>query len=117
MMFIVRNDGIRPAGLEVKMVRQTPELVANGRATTDYFCIGDPEAARAAGLNVVAVHDGWYRDDTKGGVAVWGQGKYWEVRDTHFTVKEAVGPDGPAVAAPASDQEVFNVRGAIFGAN
>ncbi len=33
------------------------------------------------------VHDGWYADDTGGGVAIWGQGRHWEIRDTPFTVR------------------------------
>ncbi|MDQ2804052.1 MAG: hypothetical protein M3Y41_15770, partial [Pseudomonadota bacterium] len=78
------------------------------------FCTGDLDAARAAGLSVFPVHDGWYADDTGGGVAVWGQGRYWEVRDTPFTVKEASGPSEPR-EAPA-DMEPLNVRQAIFGA-
>jgi hypothetical protein len=65
------------------------------------------------GLKVIPVHDGWYADDTGGGVAVFGQGKFWEVRDTPFSVKEA----DAAVVAPseAVDGEIVNVRGAIFG--
>ena len=50
-----------------------------------------------------------------GGVAIWGQGKYWEIRDTPFTVKEAVGPAADSEAAPA-DSEHVEIRRAIFGA-
>ena len=49
-----------------------------------------PEAAlqamRDRGWSLVALRDGWYADDGEGGVAVWGQGAYWEVRDTPFSV-------------------------------
>ncbi len=50
------------------------------------------ERLRAEGWNVVTLRDGWYQGDDEGGVAIWGHGKYWEVRDTPFSVKEAVGP-------------------------
>jgi hypothetical protein len=67
------------------------------------------------GLTVVPVHDGWYANDTGGGVAIFGQGKFWEVRDTPFTVKEA---DAAVVttSGTAAVGEFVNVRGAIFGA-
>jgi hypothetical protein len=55
----------------------------------DLFCVGDeeaPERLRAQGWNVVLLHDGWYADDEGGGVAVWGNGRYWEVRATPFDV-------------------------------
>ena len=51
-------------------------------------------ALRASGWEVVELRDGWYEDDRGGGIAISGQGKYWEIRDTPFTVKEAVGPGG-----------------------
>jgi hypothetical protein len=103
MMFIVRTDGKRP-DLSVKMTRRAPD----GSGKTDYFCVGDP-----AGLPVIAVHDGWYADDTGGGVAIFGQGKFWEVRDTPFSVVDA--DDGVAEKAAAPVAEIVNVRGAIFG--
>src|SRR5262249_30721337 len=98
MMFVVRTTGPAPAadGIAVKLARRTPAIVAEG-PTTDYFCVGEPaarDALRAAGRPVVELRDGWYADDTGGGVAIWGQGQYWEVRDTPFRVKEAVGPSG-----------------------
>ncbi|HTB43019.1 MAG TPA: hypothetical protein VK741_05285 [Acetobacteraceae bacterium] len=114
MMFLIRNDGRRPEGLEVKLRRRTPALVARGADLVDWFCLGDPEAARNAGHSVVMLHDGWYADDAGGGVTVFGP--YWEIRDTPFTVREAA-PD-PASAARHDDQvaEIVNVRKAIFGA-
>ena len=80
----------------------------------DFFCDGDPDAAKAQQLNVVPVHDGWYADDTGGGVAIWGQGRFWEIRDTPFTVRET-SADGPIQAASATEGDVVNVRRAIFG--
>jgi len=114
MMFIVRNNGERPA-LDVKMSRRTPALVNGGAALMDFFCVGDSDAARAQGANVVLVHDGWYADDTGGGVAIFGQGLYWEVRDTPFTVKEASGPAAAPAEEASAAPETVNVRRAIFG--
>jgi len=48
---------------------------------TDYFCVSDDEPTAARPL-----HDGWYADDTGGGAAVWGNGRYWEIRATPFEV-------------------------------
>ena len=114
VMFIVRNAGTEPEGLEVKLRRRTPALVAPDRDATDWFCLGDVDAARQAGHEVVALHDGWYADDSGGGVTIFGP--YWEIRDTPFRVREAA-PDPPRQAssedAPA---EIVNVRKAIFGA-
>ena len=63
---------------------------------------------------MAAVHDGWYADDHGGGVAIWGQGMFWEVRDTPFTVKEACGPEAwPAGSLHEKVAEV-NVRDSIF---
>lgn len=119
MMFIVRNAGDRPTApsLQIKVKRRTPEIVANGSGKTDYFCVGDNEAIaalRAAGCDVIELRDGWYADDTGGGVAISGHGKYWEVRDTKFTVREAAGPVQSAeLETPGGG--VVNVRRAIFG--
>jgi hypothetical protein len=119
MMFLVRTTGGGPRdpAVAVKMVRHTPAIVPDAAGKTDFFCVGDasaPETLRAAGWTIVALRDGWYEDDTGGGVAISGHGKYWEVRDTPFTVKEAVGPaDGSVREAEAGD--LVNVRGAIFG--
>jgi hypothetical protein len=85
MIFVVRDAGEWPPGVRVALVRRTP-----GFPGLDVFCEGDAAAAqrlRDAGMEVVALHDGWYADDHHGGVAVWGQGRYWEVRDTPFDVR------------------------------
>ena len=113
-MFIIRNDGGKPEDLEVKLRRRTPATVAGNRDLMDWFCLGDPGAARSRGYNVVTLHDGWYADDAGGGVAIFGP--YWEIRYTPFTVRE-VSPD-PAPSAQRHDQatEIVNVRKAIFGA-
>ena len=123
MMFIVRRRGERPVdaslapGVRIALVRQTPGLVAAHVDQIDLFCVGDeaaPERLEAEGAHVVRLRDGWYQDDDAGGVAIWGQGAYWEVRDTPFSVKEAVGPASDDAAAGADGDEV-NVRRAIFG--
>jgi hypothetical protein len=119
MMFIVRSTGKRPdiAGIDIKASRTAPEIVPGAAGKTDFFCVAGPDAIaamREAGWTVVDLHDGYYQDGRGGGVAIWGQGKYWEVRDTHFTIKEAVGP--AEQAATAADGEHVNVRSAIFGA-
>lgn len=114
MMFIVRQpDGAAPP-LDIKMVRRTPAIVPDSAGRTDFFCVGDIEAAKDAGLPVVPVHDGWYADDTGGGVAVWGQGLFWEVRDTPFTVTQAAGPDAWPREQRREGDDVVNVRQAIF---
>jgi hypothetical protein len=106
MMFIVRSPEprARPPQVRVVLVRRTPPIAPGGAGApaptpgsarvpaglTDLFCAGDDAAAerlRAQGWVVVPVHDGWYADDAQGGVAVWGQGRYWEVRDTPFSVR------------------------------
>jgi hypothetical protein len=111
-MFIVRTAQDRvPGDWPVKMTRRTPAIVADAAGVVDHFCLGDPEAAQAAGWTVVPVHDGWYADDMGGGVAVWGQGVYWEVRETPLKVKEAC---GPVEAPPAADDDAANVRAVIF---
>lgn len=120
MMFILRTAGAVPgaAAAHVKMVRKTPGIVPGGVGRTDYFCTGEAEmmaALRAGGCDIVELRDGWYSDDAGGGVAISGHGRYWEVRDTPFTVKEAVGPAGDAPAADTESRDHVNVRGAIFG--
>lgn len=112
-MFIVRNAGQQPDGLDVKLRRRTPSLVATTAGQVDWFCLGDAEAARRASHHVVLLHDGWYEDDTGGGVTIFGP--YWEIRDTPFSVKEAA-PDPPAAAQPQVEDDIVNVRKAIFGA-
>ncbi|HEU0217427.1 MAG TPA: hypothetical protein VFQ90_12260 [Stellaceae bacterium] len=118
MMFIIRSDAGTPtlAGVQVKVSRKTPEIVPTGAGKTDYFCVGETQAMaalRAEGWDVVELRDGWYADDAGGGVGISGHGRYWEVRDTPLTVKEAVGP-ADAPAATEGGEEV-NVRKAIFG--
>jgi hypothetical protein len=118
MMFILRSDGGTPAlaGVQVKTVRRTPPIVPNSAGKTDYFCVGETEAMtdlRAKGSDVVELRDGWYADDAGGGVGISGHGRYWEIRDTPLSVKEAVGP-ADALSAAESGEEV-NVRKAIFG--
>jgi hypothetical protein len=114
MMFIIRTDGEQPSGTgyTIRLMRRTPALASGG--TRDFFCDGDPDTAKAQHLNVVPVHDGWYADDTGGGVAIWGQGRFWEIRDTPFTVRET-SADGPIRQAGAAESDVVNVRQAIFG--
>ena len=118
MMFIVRADDDAPAlaGVQVKTVRRTPDIVANGAGKTDYFCVGEAPAMtalRADGWDVVELRDGWYADDAGGGVGISGHGRYWEIRDAPLSVKETVGPaDAPAAAEAGED---VNVRKAIFG--
>src|SRR5262249_44988424 len=107
------------ADVLVKLSRETPVIVPEGAAgKTDFFCVGEAAtmaALREAGWNVVELRDGYYEDGAGGGVAIWGHGKYWEIRDTHFTIKEAVGPVEQLQSAAAEGEQV-NVRGAIFGA-
>jgi hypothetical protein len=119
MMFIIRSGGEWPdrPDIEVKLSRDTPTTVPDAGDKTDFFCVGEAEvipALRAAAWTVVELHDGYYEDGRGGGVAIWGQGRYWEIRDTPFTVKEAVGPTGTG-AAPREGEHV-EVRRAIFGA-
>ncbi len=114
MIFIIRTDTGRVPPMDVKLTRQTPGIVPDSAGRIDFFCLGDPEAAKAAGWPVVPVHDGWYADDRGGGMAIWGQGVFWEVRDTPFSVKQACGPEAwPAEQRPSQDPEM-NVRQAIF---
>ena len=114
VMFMIRNDGREPDDAEVKLRRRTPALVARGEALVDWFCVGDPDDARRAGHQVVALHDGWYADDAGGGVAIYGP--YWEIRDTPFTVREAAPDPAPAAPVEGTASEIVNVRKAIFGA-
>jgi hypothetical protein len=115
MMFVIRNDGRKPEGVVVKLRRRSPAQVSRDADLVDWFCLGDPGAARGAGHNVVTLHDGWYADDTGGGVAIFGP--YWEIRDTPFTVRETA-PDPASVArgGQGTEQNIVDVRKAIFGA-
>jgi len=116
MMFIIRTLGEMPSGtgFGIRLARRTPVQASGG--TRDFFCDGDPDAAKGQGLNVVAVHDGWYADDTGGGVAIWGQGRFWEIRDTPFTVRETSAEAAVRTDGAVADGEIVNVRQAIFGA-
>ena len=119
MMFIVRTHTQPPPdlGVRVALVRNTPEIVRDSPDQIDLFCVADDEAPdrlRARGLTVVDLRDGWYQADDEGGVAIWGQGKYWEIRDTPFTVREAVGPISDTLSAEP-DSPPIDVRGRIFG--
>jgi hypothetical protein len=122
MMFIVRSGGEMPmaAAITIKASRRTPAIVSGDEGKTDYFCVGEPDAMvvlREAGWQVVELRDGWYAGDNGGGVAISGHGRYWEIRDTLFTVKEAVGKEavGPATGTAPRDADLVNVRRAIFG--
>ena len=119
MMFIVRSAGTGPEmpGVVVKLSRDTPDIVREGTGKTDFFCVGEEAATaslREAGWQVVELRDGYYEDGRGGGVAIWGQGKYWEIRSEPLTVAEACGPTARPQAA--GDGEHVEVRGAIFGA-
>jgi hypothetical protein len=123
MMAIVRAIGDwqacwpDDADLRIALVRRTPEIVADQPGQIDLFCVGEQAAfdhLANLGWNVVRLHDGWYADDGDGGVAIWGQGLYWEIRDTPFSVREAVGPATEA-AAEGEDGETLDVRRGIFG--
>ena len=120
MMFIVRTADEVPSlpSLRIKLRRKTPEMVADAAGKTDYFCVGDTghlSALQTEGYEIVELRDGWYADDAAGGVAIFGQGRYWEVRDTPFTVREAAGP-APSLDPGDPGGGDVNVRGAIFGA-
>jgi hypothetical protein len=71
-------------------------------------------ALAATGWQIVALRDGWYEDDRGGGVAIFGHGKYWEIRDTPFTIIEAAGDHRDNDRA-AADADHVDVRGAVFG--
>jgi hypothetical protein len=118
MMFIIRSsERAPPKSMVIKVVRRTPAIVPQGASKTDFFCVGGGEniaVLRADGWEIVELRDGWYEDDTGGGVAISGHGKYWEVRDTPFTVKESGGPAEGAGGTTVSDEPV-NVREAVFG--
>ncbi|HEY1798901.1 MAG TPA: hypothetical protein VGG57_22505 [Stellaceae bacterium] len=120
MMFIVRGAGDAPArqGLRIAVTRKTPGIVPNAAGKSDHFCIGDADdiaALRETGCEVVELRDGWYSDDTGGGIGISGHGRYWEIRDTPLSVVEAVGPGGVPEPVAENGGEQVNVRGAIFG--
>jgi hypothetical protein len=93
LIFIVRTDGEQPTdpSIRVVLVRRTPLEMDGGRTQFDVLCAGDEDARarlQARHMTVIACHDGWYADDHQGGIAVWGGGRHWEVRDTPLHVKE-----------------------------
>jgi hypothetical protein len=119
MMFVVRSAGARPqsASVQIKAERKPPEAIPSGAGKIDFFCIGDAEAMhalRAKGWDIVDLRDGWYAGDHGGGIAIFGHGRYWEIRDTLFTVVEACGPGGASTGASKEGEHV-EVRRAIFG--
>lgn len=92
-MFIVRTKepATPPPGAVIKASRPTPAYAAAVGGTTDYFCEAADDAAdklAAGGAEVLKLKDGWY-EVGHGGVAIWGNGRFWELRDTLFTVSEA----------------------------
>lgn len=124
MMFVVRTGGAAQSGrpddaaIRIALQRQTPSILPDSDGQTDLFCIGDEAAMdrlRAAGWQVIPLRDGWYADDTGGGVAIWGQGLYWEIRDAPLSVKEAVGPARDAADVDGPAAETLDVRKGIFG--
>ena len=119
MMFIVRSAGERPEmpGIAVKLSRDTPPIVTDAAGKTDFFCVGEAEAIAAlrdAGWQVVELRDGYYEDGRGGGVAIWGQGKYWEIRSDAAYGRGSVRSRRTAEAA--GEGEHVEVRRAIFGA-
>ena len=119
MMFIVRSTGERPDAprLQVKLSRATPANVPEAVGKTDFFCVGEAEAMvalRASGWTIVELHDGYYEDGAGGGIGIWGQGRYWEIRSEPLTITEACGPAGESAAAPKEGEHV-EVRRAVFG--
>ena len=90
-LFILRTTGPPPPDLEVQLARQTPPLVRTADNQRDYFCLADEATINrlaAQGWPVVPVHDGWYDNDSGGGLAVWGNARYFELRDTLFTARQ-----------------------------
>ncbi len=119
-MVIVRSNGAAPQapGIAVKLARPAPASLPDAADKTDFFCVGDADALaalRGAAREVVELRDGYYEDGKGGGVAIWGQGRFWEVRSDPFTVTEAAGPSKPARPA-TPDAEHVEVRRAVFGA-
>jgi len=85
MIFIVRN-AMRG---DVRVVHTRRPVSSE---TRDFFCVGEErelERLRDEGCTIALLHDGWYPDERGGGVAVWGNGRYWEVRSTPFDVVDS----------------------------
>ena len=71
-------------------------------------------ALRAAGCEVIELRDGWYADDTGGGVAISGTREILGGPRHQIHGPEAAGPVQAAKpGAPGGD--LVNVRRAIFG--
>ena len=86
MIFIVRTFDEKMSVPDLRIIRARATPSAEAR---DLFCVGDDDAVdklRADGWSVVLLHDGWYADDQGGGIAVWGAGRHWEVRESMFNV-------------------------------
>lgn len=76
----------QPEGIEPVASRRTPDYAGGG--TFDHFCelsAQETEALKGKGLKVRALSDGWYELDA-GGVAVWSDGRFWELRSSCFDV-------------------------------
>lgn len=92
MMFILRDrTGIVPDVIRssIKASRPTPAY-ADPHGGTDYFVAADKETGNALeiqGHEIVWLRDGWYEVGA-GGVAIWTDATFWEVRNTTFTVSE-----------------------------
>jgi hypothetical protein len=120
MMIIVRSSGAPPQalGIVVKLTRPSPSNVPDAADKTDFFCVGDAEALaalRGGTWQVVELRDGYYEDGKGGGIAIWGEGRYWEIRSEPLAVTEAVVASNAAPPG-APDAEHVEVRRAVFGA-
>jgi hypothetical protein len=86
VIFVVRTRDFGAVRRDVRVVH-TRQLAT--REERELFCVGDDELVqhlREDGCALLALHDGWYPDEVDGGVAVWGNGRYWEVRSSPFEV-------------------------------
>jgi hypothetical protein len=91
-LFILRTTDPPPAQVEVVLARHTPPIVRTEANQHDYFCLAATpiiDRLSSQGWPVIPVHDGWYDDDSGGGLAVWANARHFELRDTLFTVREA----------------------------
>jgi hypothetical protein len=80
MIYILQSaDRSAPQDIRVVLVRHTP----TDPTYYDLFCVSDDVPL---GQEVRPLHDGWHADDHGGGIAVWGGGRYWELRPTPFEV-------------------------------
>jgi hypothetical protein len=89
-LVILRGTGPPPPGAQVVLARHTPPIVRTAANQRDYFCLADDptlDRLSAAGWLVTPVHDGWYDNDTGGGLAVWANARHFELRDTLFTAR------------------------------